>query len=219
MLKFFINRLKDLIPTLIGISILSFILIRLVPGDPVMLMLGERGADPAVYQEMQKSLGLDQPMHKQYITFISSALQGDLGKSIISKRPVTEEFFDRFPATLELGICALFFAVLIGIPLGIIAALNRNTFFDYFLMGKALLGYSMPIFWWGLILIIIFSVGLQWTPVAGRVDILFDIETITGFNLIDTLINKELIEEEGFQPFWSSLRHLKMVLTILTLQF
>tara|TARA_R110002072_G_scaffold534_8_gene4255 strand:- start:7473 stop:8495 length:1023 start_codon:yes stop_codon:yes gene_type:complete len=208
MLKFFINRLKDLIPTLIGISILSFILIRLVPGDPVMLMLGERGADPAVYQEMQKSLGLDQPMHKQYITFISSALQGDLGKSIISKRPVTEEFFDRFPATLELGICALFFAVLIGIPLGIIAALNRNTFFDYFLMGKALLGYSMPIFWWGLILIIIFSVGLQWTPVAGRVDILFDIETITGFNLIDTLINKELIEEEGFQPFWSSLRHL-----------
>ncbi|MCP4915269.1 MAG: ABC transporter permease subunit [Oligoflexia bacterium] len=208
MLKFLINRLKDLIPTLIGISLLSFVLIRLVPGDPVMLLLGERGADPAVYKEMQKNLGLDQPMHKQYLTFVGNALQGDLGKSIISKRPVTEEFFDRFPATLELGMSALFFAVLFGIPLGIIAALNRNSFFDYFLMGKALLGYSMPIFWWGLILIIVFSVTLGWTPVSGRVDIMFDIESITGFNLIDTLISKELIEDEGFAPFWSTIKHL-----------
>jgi dipeptide transport system permease protein len=208
MLKFLLNRLKDLIPTLIGISLLSFILVRLVPGDPVMLLLGERGANPKVYAEMKKSMGLDKPLFTQYFSFLGHAFQGDLGKSIISKRGVTEEFFDRFPATLELGLCALFFAIILGIPIGILAAVKRKSFFDYFFMGGSLLGYSMPIFWWGLILIIIFSVTLGWTPVSGRVTVLYDIDSITGFYLIDTLINPELIEEEGFAPFWSVLKHL-----------
>ena len=173
-----------------------------------MLLIGERGADPAVYAEMQKTLGLDQPIYRQYFTFLANALTGDLGRSIISNRAVTEEFFDRFPATLELGLCATGLAVLLGIPLGIIAAVRRNSFFDYFLMGGSLVGYSMPIFWWGLILILAFSVTLGWTPVSGRMSVFYDIEPITGFLLFDTLFNPKLLRTEGLGPFFSALRHL-----------
>jgi len=208
MLKFLLNRLKDLIPTLVGVSLLSFFLVRMVPGDPVMLLLGERGADPVVYQEMKENLGLNKPILMQYGSFVGNALQGDLGKSIISKRPVIEEFFGRFPATLELGISALLFAMIIGIPLGIIAALYRGRFFDYFLMGGSLIGYSMPIFWWGLILIIVFSVTLGLTPVSGRINVIFEVQNFTGFYLIDTLFDQELIEFEGYAPFRSALSHL-----------
>ncbi len=207
MLRFILGKLGDLLPTLIGISILSFVLVRLVPGDPVMLLLGERGADPAVYAEMRRDMGLDLPMWKQYVNFLTDAVQGDLGTSIISKRPVTTEFFDRFPATLELGIVALIFAIVIGIPLGIVAAVKRNSFFDYFLMGGSLLGYSMPIFWWGLILILIFSVQLGWTPVSGRMSVMFYIEPWSGFMLIDTL-TREVRELDGLAPFRSALSHL-----------
>lgn len=208
MLSFTLKRLGDLIPTLIGVSLLSFFVIRLVPGDPVMLLLGERGADPKVYQEMKKELGLDRPIINQYGSFILNTLKGDLGRSIISKRKVTEEFFGRFPATLELGLCALIFAALIGIPLGILAAIKRNSFYDYFLMGGSLIGYSMPIFWWGLILIIVFSVGLGITPVSGRIDVIYEIKSLTGFYLIDTLLDTELISEEGLAPFTSAISHL-----------
>lgn len=173
-----------------------------------MLLLGERGADPKVYQEMKKELGLDRPIINQYGSFVLNTLKGDLGRSIISKRKVTEEFFGRFPATLELGLCALIFAALIGIPLGILAAIKRNSFYDYFLMGGSLVGYSMPIFWWGLILIIVFSVGLGITPVSGRIDVIYEIKSLTGFYLIDTLLDRELISEEGLAPFTSAISHL-----------
>lgn len=208
MFTFAFKRLGDLLPTLIGVSLLSFFVIRLVPGDPVMLMLGERGADPKVYQEMKRELGLDKPIIHQYGSFIVNTFKGDLGRSLISKRKVTEEFFGRFPATLELGICALIFAVVIGVPLGVLAAVKRNSFFDYFFMGGSLVGYSMPIFWWGLILIIVFSVGLGLTPVSGRIDVLYEVPTVTGFYLIDTLISPELLSEEGLSPFFSAISHL-----------
>ena len=207
MLKVFLAKLLNLIPTLIGISILSFVLIRLVPGDPVLLLLGERGADPAVYAEMQKSLGLDLPIHQQYFNFVYNVFHGDLGQSIISKRSVVTEFFDRFPATLELGMTALSIAFIFGVPVGILAAVKRNSFWDYFLMGGSLLGYSMPIFWWGLVLILIFSVQLGLTPVAGRMSVLFEVETWSGFLLIDSL-RQEVVAEEGFKPFISALKHL-----------
>ena len=207
MLKVFLQKLTHLIPTLVGVSILAFVLPRMVPGDPVMLLLGERGADPEVYKEMQTALGLDQPMYKQYFSFMKNAITGDMGNSIISKRTVTSEFFDRFPATLELGLAALAFAFIIGIPFGIFAAVRRNSFWDYFLMGGSLLGYSMPIFWWGLILILIFSVTLGWTPVSGRMSVMYDIDTWTGFMLLDTL-QSEVIEEEGFAPFFSAVKHM-----------
>ena len=208
MTKYLLKRFGDMIPTLLGVSVLSFALVRMVPGDPVMLLLGERGADPAVYAQMQKALGLDQPIYKQYFTFLGNALTGDLGRSVITNRDVTDEFFDRFPATLELGLCATGLAVLFGIPLGIAAAVRRNSFFDYSLMGASLVGYSMPIFWWGLILILVFSVSLGWTPVSGRISFLYYVEPMTGFLLFDTLFNPELLRREGLGPFVSAVGHL-----------
>ncbi len=204
MLRFLLRRVYVLVPTLFGVSILAFTLIRMVPGDPVLLMLGERGGDPALIAEMRANLGLDQPILKQYGMFIWNALQGDFGTSVVSKRPVMEEFWGRFPATFELGIFAIFFATIVGIPLGIIAAIKRNSAFDYLLMGSSLVGYSMPIFWWGLILILLFSVNLGWTPVSGRLSVLYDIEPYTGFFLIDTL----MAEEDRWPSFWDAVRHL-----------
>ena len=199
MLNYIFKRLLNLIPTLFGVTIIAFLLIRLVPGDPVMLLLGERGADPQVYSEMKKNLGLDKPLAVQYKNFVFNAINGDLGSSLISKRKVTEEFIGRFGATLELGLAAMTFAVLLGIPIGVIAALKRNSIIDYFLMGTSLVGYSMPIFWWGIILILIFSVNLGLTPVSGRISVMFEVERITGFMLIDSLFS-----EDGIDAFYSA---------------
>jgi dipeptide transport system permease protein len=197
------KKLVGTLPTLLIISLLSFMLIRMVPGDPVLLLLGERGADPAVYAQMQQRLGLDLPWMTQYWNYLSNAISGDLGRSIISKTPVLTEFMARFPATLELGMTSMIIAIILGLPLGIVAAIKRGTILDHLLMTGSLVGYSMPIFWWGLILILIFSVNLGLTPVAGRISIIYDIPTVTGFLTIDSLLS-----EEGFDAFKSTLQHL-----------
>lgn len=207
MLPIIRQKIFHLIVTLIGVTLFSFFLIRMAPGDPVLLLLGERGADPVVYQEMKKNLGLDKPPLVQYGIFMKNAVQGDLGKSIVSKRKVADEFWSRFPATLELGICVMILAICFGIPLGVYAAYKRNSLWDYTLMGGSLTGYSMPLFWWALILILIFSVKLGLTPVSGRLSVMYDIEPVTGFYLIDSLL-PETMEEEGFAVFWSVLHHL-----------
>jgi dipeptide transport system permease protein len=207
MLFFFGKKILDMILTLVGISFVCFLLIRLVPGDPVLLMIGERNMDPAAYAEAKQKLGLDQPIIVQFGKFLTQVTHGDLGTSVVSKGSVWEEFKERFPATVELSIVALTFATLIAIPLGIIAALKKNTFFDYFLMGGSLTGYSMPIFWWGLVLILIFSVKLGWTPVSGRIDLEYDVPIKTGLYLIDAL-SKEVRNAEGLKAFWSALQHL-----------
>lgn len=204
MLDIFIHRILALIPTLLGVSLVSFFLIRLVPGDPVLLLLGERGSDPEVYKAMQASLGLDKTLYEQYFLFLKGVFQGDFGTSIIARQSVLTEFFARFPATVELGLASVFLAVVVGIPLGLLAAVKRNTFFDYFSMGGALIGYSMPIFWWGLILILVFSVTLSWTPVSGRIGVEYDIIPMTGFMLIDSWFG----EDGGFKAFLSALHHL-----------
>lgn len=203
MLAFVLKRLAVILPTLVGVTLLSFILIRLVPGDPVLLLLGERGASPEVYAQMKANLGLDRPITTQYFYYLRDALQGEFGTSVVSKRPVIEEFWSRFPATLELGCVAIFFAVLFGIPAGMIAAVRRNSILDYTVMGGSLIGYSMPIFWWGLILILVFSVHLGWTPVSGRISVFFDVPPVTGFMLIDSLLS-----EDGWEAFWDALRHI-----------
>lgn len=203
----FAHKIIDILPTLLGVSLLAFFLIRLVPGDPVMLMLGERGSDPETYQQMQKALGLDRPLLLQYFEFIKGALQGELGHSIISKGKVVDEFFDRFPATLELGLVALTWAMIIGIPIGVLAAVKRNTFLDYFFMTSSLIGYSMPIFWWGLILILVFSVQLGLTPVSGRISVIYDVDPWSGFYLIDTL-TPSVLRAEGLNAFKSALSHI-----------
>lgn len=213
-MKYISKKFLDMIPTLLGISLVCFFLIRLIPGDPVLNLIGERGADPARYLEMKKALGLDLPIIEQYWIYLKNTLSGDLGTSIITNTPVWNEFSERFPATVELGMVGLFGAIIIGIPLGIFAAIKRNSFFDYFLMSTSLVGYSMPIFWWGLILILIFSVKLGITPVSGRIDFIYDIPNMTGFYLIDTL-RPEVVTNEGFAPFWSALKHLILPATAL----
>ena len=189
MLRFFLYRLALVIPTFIGVSIVSFVFIRLLPGDPIMLLAGERGVSPERYQELQALYGFDKPLIIQYFDYIAGILQGDFGTSVVTKRPVLQEFFTLFPATLELSFCAIILAVCIGIPAGVLAAVKRGSWFDQSIMGVALVGYSMPIFWWGLLLIIFFSGFLQLTPVSGRISLLYFFEPVTGFMLIDSLLS------------------------------
>lgn len=207
MFKFILKKTFEMVPTLIGISLFSFILIRLAPGDPLQVMMGERGYDAETYQQMKESLGLDKSLMEQYATFLSQALHGNLGLSIISRHSVANEFFSRWPATLELGISALFLATLIGIPIGIICALKRGSPVDRCLSTLSLVGYSMPVFWWGMILILVFSILFGLTPVAGRIDVLYDVNPWSGFLLIDCLHPRSL-QEYGLAAWLSAVRHL-----------
>lgn len=202
MLRFLLGRLAVLIPTFIGVSIIAFSFIRMLPGDPVALLSGERVMSPERHAEISKALGFDRPIVIQYLDYLWGVLRGDFGTSISTKGSVLEQFFQLFPATLELSICAIIFAVALGIPAGIFAAIKRGSFFDQALMGTALVGYSMPIFWWGLLLIILFSGMLQWTPVSGRISLMYFFPSVTGFMLIDSLLSGQ----EG--AFKSAVSHL-----------
>jgi dipeptide transport system permease protein len=199
---FILKRLALVLPTFIGITLLVFSLIRLLPGDPVEALSGERGMDPERYRRLLHEFGLDRPLPVQYGEYVWKALHGDLGLSTITHESVFHEFMSRFPATIELSLCAMLIALVIGLPAGIVAAVKRNTFWDYSVMGASLTGFSMPIFWWGLLLILTFSVTLGWTPVSGRIAIEFDIPPVTGFMLIDSL----LASDKG--AFRSALSHL-----------
>lgn len=189
MLRFVLYRLALLVPTFIGVSIVAFAFIRMLPGDPILLLAGERGMTEERYREMQQLYGFDQPIFVQYFNYVSDILTGDFGTSIVTKRPVLEEFFTLFPATIELSLCAIIVATAIGIPAGVLAAVKRGSWLDQSIMGVALVGYSMPIFWWGLLLIIFFSGMLQWTPVSGRISLLYFFPQVTGFMLIDSLLS------------------------------
>ncbi|QMV62576.1 dipeptide transport system permease protein [Ectopseudomonas oleovorans] len=191
MLSFIARRLGLLIPTFFGVTLLTFSLIRLIPGDPVEVMMGERRVDPELHAQAMERLGLNKPLYAQYLDYIGQLATGDLGKSLRSNDGVWSEFITLFPATVELALAALLFAGTLGVIAGVIAALKRGSLFDHGIMGISLTGYSMPIFWWGLLLIMFFSTGLGWTPVSGRNDLLFDIPPVTGFMLIDTLLSDE----------------------------
>ncbi len=202
MLSFVLKRLALVVPTFLGITLLAFALIRLIPGDPVEALSGERGMTEERYQRLIHEFGLDRPLPVQYGEYVWNAVHGDLGLSTITHEPVFAEFAARFPATLELSAAAMLLALVIGIPAGILAAVKRNTVWDYSVMGASLTGYSMPIFWWGLLLILTFSVWLGWTPVSGRIAIAYDIAPRTGFMLVDSL----LAADRG--AFRSALSHL-----------
>jgi dipeptide transport system permease protein len=202
MLRFLLSRILLLIPTFIGISIVSFGFIRMLPGDPVMLMAGERSLTPERHAELLKQFGFDRPIWEQYFGYLWNLLQGDLGTSLKTKIPVAQEFLTLFPATIELSLAAVIFAIVLGIPAGVLAAVRRGTVFDHSVMGTALIGFSMPIFWWGLLLIILFSVTLQWTPVSGRIALTYFFPPVTGFMLIDSLISGQA------GAFKSAARHL-----------
>ncbi|EYD75115.1 Dipeptide transport system permease protein DppB [Rubellimicrobium mesophilum DSM 19309] len=189
MIRFILGKLLYLVPTFLGVTIVAFGFVRVLPGDPVLLMAGERGISPERYQQLLEQLGYDQPIWRQYLDFLGRLFQGDLGESLVTKSPVLHEFLTLFPATVELAICAILLATLIGIPAGVLAAVKRGSWFDQISMGAALIGYSMPIFWWGLLLIILFSGILAWTPVSGRISLLYYFPEVTGFMLIDSLLS------------------------------
>jgi dipeptide transport system permease protein len=188
MARFVLARLALVVPTFFGITAISFSLIHLVPGDPIEILAGERGIDAGRHALLRAEMGLDDPLAVQYARYIGDVLQGDLGRSVVTRTPVIEEFAQLFPATLELTAFAMLFAVAIGIPLGILAACKRGTLIDLATMGTALAGYSMPIFWWAMLLILLFSVELGWTPVSGRIGVLHEVPPATGLMLVDTLI-------------------------------
>ena len=203
MFRFLLRRLALTVPTFVALMFVTFMMIRLVPGDPIEVRRGERGISPERLAELRHEMGLDQPVWKQFLDYVWGLLHGDFGVSIITKNPVMQEFFHLFPATVELSICALLFATLVGIPAGVIAASRRGGLYDQTLMGIALTGYSMPIFWWGLILILIMSNTLGLTPVSGRVDLVkYYYPQVTGLMLIDSLISGQ----KG--AFLDALRHL-----------
>lgn len=201
MLSYIIKRLFWALPTLLGVSILVFSMVHLAPGDPALVMLGEHASKESV-EALREQMGLNKPLIDQYLMFIGNAVQGDFGTSIISGEEVVVEFLERFPATVELSLVAMFFAVTLGLFAGIISAVKRYSFFDYASMTTALAGVSMPVFWLGLMLIYFFSVELGWLPVSGRLGYEFYIDEITGFYLIDTI----LLEE--YDAFWDALKHL-----------
>jgi dipeptide transport system permease protein len=202
MLSYLARRIGLLIPTFIGITIVAFGFIRMLPGDPVLLMAGERGLTNERYAELLKEFGYDRPIWEQYIDYMARLLQGDFGNSLVTKKPVLEEFMTLFPATVELSLCAMIFAIVLGIPAGVLAATNRGKFLDQTIMGTALVGYSMPIFWWGLLLIMFMSGYLGLTPVSGRISLMYFFPPVTGFMLIDSLLSGQ----KG--AFSSALSHL-----------
>ena len=185
MFSYLFRRLLILVPSFVGLTLVTFTLIRLIPGDPVEVMMGERNLDPAMHAAALERLGLNKPLYAQYFDYVTSLLQGNLGMSVVSQRSVWEEFKALFPATLELALVAMLIASVLGLIVGMIAAMRRGSVFDHGVMGVSLTGYSMPIFWWGLLLIMLFSVKLGWTPVSGRIDLLYDVQPHTGFMLID----------------------------------
>ena len=187
MVGFVLRRVALIVPTFIGVTLLAFALIHLIPGDPVENLSGERGMDPARRTRLLHEFGLDRPLPVQYADYVGQVLKGDLGTSLTTHESVLGEFLTLFPATVELAFFALLLAVVIGLPAGILAAVKRNTVADYAVMGVSLTGYSMPIFWWALLLILFFSVHLGWTPVSGRIAVEYDVPVRTGFMLIDTL--------------------------------
>ena len=215
MFGFILRRVALVIPTFLGITLLAFSLIHLIPGDPVQVMAGERRLDPAFHAEVMHRLGLDRPLYEQYGVYLWKALHLDLGESFVTHEAVWSEFLKLFPATVELSLCALIFASVFGLLAGVIAAIKRGSVFDHGVMGLSLTGFSMPIFWWGLLLIMFFSVYMRdlapdfALPVSGRMALEFDITPRTGFMLVDAWLSGD----SG--AFRSALSHLVLPAIVL----
>jgi peptide/nickel transport system permease protein len=172
LVRYLVQRIWQLIPVLILVSMAVFLIVRVIPGDPVLVMMGvdpeERSRiSDAQYQALQQQLGLDRPIYVQYFNWVSRIVQGDMGLSLRSRRPIFEVIFERYPATIYLALAALLTGLTIAIPAGVIAAIRQNTSADYAAMGLALWGIAMPNFWLALMLILFFSLYLGWLPSIG----------------------------------------------------
>jgi peptide/nickel transport system permease protein len=195
------KRILMLIPVLLGASILVFSLIHLAPGDPARTIAGEH-ASIQTLERIREKYGLDKPLATQYWIWLKQALQGDFGRSIVSNENVSREIWDRFPNTVELTLFSMIIAMAVGVIAGIISASRQYSFLDYSFMGVALFGVSMPVFWLGIMLMMIFGVFLRWLPIGGRINIMVPFTKITGLYLLDSMI------AGNWAAFISSLRHL-----------
>lgn len=190
-----------LIPVLLGASVLAFALIHLAPGDPARTMAGEH-ATQKIIDAINVKYGLDKPIVEQYFIWIAKVITGDLGRSIVSNEHVSTEILERFPATIELTICAMLFSIIVGGLAGVISAYKQNSAIDYTTMGVALFGVSMPVFWLGIMLMLVFGVILKWLPISGRLDVVLSFTRVTGFNILDSIITL------NWPAFIDSVRHL-----------
>lgn len=187
MINYIIKRLLALIPILIGVAVIVFLIVHLIPGDPAQTMLGERASDEAL-AKLREDMGLNDPLPVQFWRYVKNLLRGDLGRSIMSNNPVSSELAQRFPATLELSFFAMVFAVFVGVPAGIFASVKQNSWFDNLSMLVALIGVSMPIFWLGLMFIWLFAVELGWFPPSSRIGVGLDFAPITNLYVIDSIL-------------------------------
>jgi peptide/nickel transport system permease protein len=198
-----LERVLITVPIMFGVAIVVFFFMRLTPGDPVDIMMGQGGTVSAgEMEQLRHEFHLDEPLHVQLWLFLTDAVRGDLGYSYTQKRPVSELIAERFPATIELAAGALLFALLIAIPVGIVSAVRQHSLVDQFSMAGAFLGTSMPAFWLGIILILLFSVRLHWLPVQGRVAFGANPDHVTGFFVLDGLLTRD------GPALLSSLKHL-----------
>jgi dipeptide transport system permease protein len=192
MLKYLLKRAALTVPTFVALMFITFVAIRLVPGDPVEVRTGEHGISPERLAYFRHELGLDLPVWQQFLAYAWRLLHGDFGTSLVTNEKVLTEFLTLFPATIELSLCAMLLASLIGIPAGAIAAVKRGSWYDQLLMGLSVTGFSMPIFWWGLLLIMLVAERWGLTPVSGRIDLInYYFEPVTGFMTIDSLLSDQ----------------------------
>jgi peptide/nickel transport system permease protein len=200
-LRFVVRRLLLLVPILVGLSMLVFLWIRALPQGPAESLLGER-ATPETIRQIEEQYGLDEAIHVQYWSYVKTVAQGDLGTTIRTRRPVTDELKERFPATIELTFAALLFATLLGIPLGFVAAKRYGTWVDHSSLVVSLIGISIPVFFLAILLKYVFAVKLGWLPTVGRISVLIDLEHPTNFYTIDALIAGDL------EALWDVIKHL-----------
>ena len=201
MARFIVRRLMLLVPILLGLSLLVFLWIRALPAGPAQSLLGER-ATPETIRQIEEQYGLNEPIHVQYWSYLKTLGKGDLGTTIRTRRPVTDELRERFPATIELTFAALLFATLLGVPLGFVAAKRHGTWVDHSSLVISLIGISIPIFFLAILLKYVFAVKLGLLPTVGRISVLIDLEHPTNFYLIDALIAGDP------EAFWDVSKHL-----------
>jgi peptide/nickel transport system permease protein len=198
-----LERLLAAIPIMVGVAVIVFFFMRLTPGDPVDIMMGQGGAVSAgEVERLRSEFNLDRPLYEQLWLFLTDLARGDLGNSFTRQQPVTKLIVDRLPATIELALGALLFGLLLAFPIGIISAVKQNSLLDRLSMAGAFLGISMPSFWLGILLILLFSVQLKWLPVQGRIGHDVALQSVTGFYVIDSILT-------GNMPaLVSTIRHL-----------
>jgi peptide/nickel transport system permease protein len=203
MLRYVVRRLLLLVPILLGLSLLLFFWVRALPGSPAEALLGER-ATPELVAQYRDRYGLDEPLHEQYAQYLrTTVVDRDLGVSVASHRTVTSEIRERFPATFELALAAMIFAIAFGVPLGFLAAKRYGGVFDQASLFLSLIGISVPIFVLAIVLKYVFAVRLAWLPSVGRIDLLiFDAKHPTGFYVLDAIV------ERDWSTLWDVVKHL-----------